>query len=211
MKKLVVFILLFISNISFADSGNRYRFFVQLISQDLDTINGYYYHNSNSDYIPTKHFDRGFINFIKKDNIALYSYISSVNIGNTNIDFSTSKYKKIISLDKIIRIRVKEYSHVSTTNRIQELALEEFNLIKLHPPNYVVLHKEKIVKNCSLVLITWNEKSILSKPSKEINNKLSFFEKDIEKYQNDFRKYTKNKRLELVKKGILLTYFCFPL
>ncbi|WP_123803319.1 hypothetical protein [Flavivirga aquatica] len=93
----------------FGDAGNDYRFYLELISKNSDTISGYFYHYPYNEYDKFTHYDQNFKNFIKKDSIALYSFISTVNIGNMNIDFSKTDFKKTIDLNKYDHIRVIDY------------------------------------------------------------------------------------------------------
>lgn len=211
MRFIVVIFLILSSANSFADAGNGYRFYLELISKNSDTINGYFYHYSYEDYNQYAHLDEAFKNYIKKDSINLYSFINTVSIGNKNVDFTTQIYEMTVSLDDFDSIRISEFLNFGPVNRLYKLTQFEFDLIQLNPSIYVELYNEKVAENCSYILMSWDKNSEVSKNANEINKRLEIYGEDIQKNQIEFHKYLDLKKAELFDNKILIINYCVPL
>lgn len=208
MKKYIIVFLFFSSLNSFSDAGNAYRFYLEIITSESDTITGYFYHYSYKEYNKQLHHDKAFINFIKKDTIVLYSFISTVNIGNFALDFTSSNYKKTIPINNIDHIRRYEILEFNVGDRLIELSESKFKLIKLQPPIFEIIYNEKYAENCSFFLLSWNKNSRLLKYKTEISEKLKMFTKNLIKNQDALYQFLDQKREKLFLENIILITYC---
>ncbi len=211
MRISTIIFLLISSVSSFADAGNGYRFYLQLISKDSDTINGYLYHYSYEDYNQFEHFDEAFKSYIKKDSINLYSFISTVSIGNKNIDFTTPNYEMTLSLDYFDSIRISEFLNFGTSDRLKIVSQAEFSIINTQPPTSMELNYKNVDENCSHILLTWDSNSGFLKYALEINSKMKKFGEDVQKNRIEFYEYLNLKKGELLDNKILIINYCVPL
>ena len=211
MRFIIVIFLILLSGNLFADEGNGYIFYLELISKNSDTINGYFYHYSYEDYNQYDHFDEAFKSYIKKDSINIYSFISTVSIGNKNVDFTTQDYEITVSLDDFDSIRISEFLNFGPVNKLYKLKQFEFDLIQLNPPISLELYNEKVAENCSYILMSWDKNSEVSKNANELNRRLEIYGEDIQKNQIEFHKYLDLKKAELLDNKILIINYCVPL
>lgn len=207
---IVIFLLISTAN-SFADAGNSYRFYLELISKNSDTINGYFYHYSYEDYNQYVHFDEAFKNYVKKDSINLYSFISTVSIGNKNIDFTTQEYEMIVSLDDFDSIRISEFLNFGPVDRLKIISQAELSIINLQSPTSMEFNYNNVNENCSFILLTWDSNSDFLKYMLEINSKMKKFGEDVEKNEIEFYEYLNLKKTELLDNKILIINYCVPL
>ena len=211
MRFFVTLLFLFSSLSLLADAGNGYRFYLELVSKDSDTITGYFYHYSYDEYDKYNHYDENFKSFIKKDSINLYSFILTIPIGNETIDFTNQDYKKKVFINDFNLIRVRNYLSIQPVHNLKELTQPEFDLIKLHQVTFDKIYNDKVAENCFYVLLTWENNFDLSKHSKEINEKLILFGQDVINNQNWFYDYLNLKKAELLDEKILIINYCYPL
>lgn len=210
--KIYFLILFFLSSFTvFSDVGHGYRFFLELVSKESDTITGYFYHYTYEDYNKYEHFDKGFKNFIKKDSINIYSFISTVSIGDAPVDFTSLDFKSTISINDFGRISIKECLEFQIDDRLKELTPPEFNLLQNFPPHIETIYNEKVAENCVYILLSWKNKPDLFYDKTEINDKLELFSEDIFNNQYIFYDYLKTKKLQLLEKQTLLIHLCTPL
>lgn len=212
MKKLLVIFFLISTTCSFADAGNGYRFYLQMVSKNSDTISGYIYHYTYEE-ISNRYelINEGLNKYIKNDTINLYSLIATVSLGEINVDFTTDKYKKKVALKDYDRIFIMEFLDFGPDNRLFELKENEFKLIELHPPMFEKLYNENVAENCWYMLMSWDEKPNLSKFADELNEKLVIYGEDVIKNQYQFHDYLNLKKEEYLQNNILLINYCVPL
>jgi len=212
--RFIIFIFLLISSTnSFADTGFGYRFHLQLISKNLDTINGYFYFYADSEfsYENDYYYDEGFKKYVHSNNIKLYSHINTVNIGYKNVDFTKQDYEISISLDDFDKIRISEFLNFGPVDRLYKLPQSEFDIIELNPPIFFELYNEKVTENCSYILISWGKNSGILNNANEINKRLEIYGEDIQKNQIEFHQYLDLKKAELLDNKILIINYCVPL
>ena len=210
MRTFLIIISFFSTLISFADAGTAYRFSLDLVTKNGDTLNGYYYHYTYDDF-NYNHYDEGFKKFIKKDSIDIYSFITTVNVGSIGLDFTTENYKRTISLNNMDRIRISDCLNFEPEDRLKILNQSEFNLIRLYPPKTKKLYNENVAENCCYFLLSWNKESKVSKHAIEIINQLQIFGEDVIKNQTTFYDYFSLKKKEMLLENILTIDYCVPL
>ncbi len=196
---------------SFADAGDAYRFNLVLISNTGETIHGYYYHNTYDSFDKSIHRGNQFKSFIKKESIEIYTYISSINLENTTIDFTTNEFKKTVNLNNIDRIFIGDYLDFSPQDRLIELTEEEFNIVELRNPTSTLIYNMEVSENCSYVLLTWQSNSQLSNHKKEIYQKYLELTTMSNAEKSVFWNYIKLKKQQLLEENILLINPCVPL
>jgi hypothetical protein len=211
MKNIVLIISILISSISFAYAGDGYRFNLVLISNTGETIHGYYYHYTYDSFDKSIHRGNQFKTFIKKENIEVYTYINSINLENTTIDFTTNAFKKTVNLNNIDRIFIGDYLDFSPQDRLIELSEEEFKIVELRNPDSALIYNMEVAENCSYVLLTWQSKSKLSNHKKEIYQKYLELITMSNEEKSVFWNYIKLKKHQLLKENILLIKPCVPL
>ncbi len=208
MKKIYITVFVLFSISSFADAGNAYRFFAKITLKNTDTLTGYFYYYSYSEYNKLESTGESFKKFIEIDSIDIYPFISTVSIGEKNLDFSLNSSKIKINVVDIIDIRIHEYLEFPVGDRIIELNKVEYDIIKTYPVTYKVIYNEKIAENCSYVLLYWNDEVNLINHKEEISKKLIEFSEDMMKNHTFFYKYLDTKKLELLNNKILLIFDC---
>ncbi len=211
MKSFLTITFFFLSYSSFADAGRSYRFNLELVSKNGNTLNGYFYHHSYDKYDKDIDYDERFIKFINKDSIAIYSFITTKNIGSLTLDFTANNYKKNIDLNNYQRIRINDYLDSKIMYRLIELTKEEFTLIEDNNPKIEFVYNEKVAENCNYVLLSWKLDSELLSHKKEISDKMVLFSKNTHKNQYDFYKYLNLKKERLFEDSILLIDHCTAL
>ncbi len=208
----VIVILFFLSSFTvFGDAGYCYRFFLEVVSKESDTITGYYYHHTFKNYNEHRLSGKDFKSFIKKESIDIYSFIYTMAIGSQPVDFSTMSFKNTLSISNTDLIRVHEFLDFQAGYRLIELTTQQFNLIKNTPPSIEIVYNEKLAENCFYALLSWKNKPDLFPNKTTIMNKLEFFSKDIFKNQHLLNNYLKIKRSQLLEKHILLISLCTAL
>jgi len=208
MRVLFFIILSFSFFKSFSDAGNAYRFYTEVTLKNETKITGYIYHytydefNKNEDLL---------IPFLKKDykkDITLYPHIISTNIGIRTLDFSIKKNKKNITLDEIENINVYELLIFVVGDKLIELSVKVFDLIKTYPPNFKIIHDDIFSGNCFHLLISWNKKSSFNKIEKDfstfLNKRTITSSIEIESIDS----FLEAKKEELFKQQILLINYC---
>lgn len=211
MRQFSTIIFLFLSCSLFADTGNSYRFNLELVSEKGDILNGYFYHHSYDEYNNNIDYDDKFKEFINKDSISIYSFISTKNIGGLTLDFTSINHKKEIDITNFQRIKIIDYLDSEVMHRLIELTKEEFNLIKDNNPKSEFVYNERIAENCDYVLLSWKLNPELFRHKKEISDKMILFSENISKNQYEFYKYLNLKKKRLLENSILLIHHCSAL
>ena len=208
MKLLFFFILSLFSFKAFSDAGNAYRFYVEVNLKNGEKFTGYIYHQTYNEF---NKYNDVLISFLKENNrekIVLHPYITSVNLGTLVIDFSRTIHKKNINLDKVDTIKTIEIFEFNVGDRIFELSEKEFNLIKIVPPYFKIIHKDEIAENCSYILISWKEENVINIEEEKISRKLNTLISSLN-FKNDLiHPYIKIKKEYLINNSILLVNYC---
>lgn len=211
MKGVLIFIALICSCLSSADSGNAYRFNLSLISHSGDTVCGYYYHYTYKEYNQHSNTSTNFKDFIEKNSITLYPFITTINLKTFAIDFTKKELKKHILISNYVDIRIIDYLDFSNSDRIYELSNDEFALIKIDKPKTFTVYNETFSENCSFILLSWKNQPNLTEHKKELSEKIKSFTNGITQNHDKLNKNLTHKKDELLKKGILLITHCTPL
>ncbi len=212
MQPFIIIISLLTTLFSYADAGNIYRFNLELESKNGVILNSYYYHYSNDKYDENTDYGERLENLLNKDNITIYTLIQTENLGELQLDFTSSNYKIEIDLNSLKKIRIINYSELEVFYPLVELSQKEFLLIGSNNPKIEFIYNQKISENCNYVLLCWNSKTDLSKHKKEISDELILFSKNLSSTQNQLHKYLSLKKEELLTKySILIINHCSAL
>lgn len=212
MQPFITIISLLTTLFSYADAGNIYRFNLELESKNGVILNSYYYHYSYDKYDENTDYGERLENLLNKDNITIYTLIQTENLGELQLDFTSSNYKIEIDLNSLKKIRIINYSELEVFYPLVELSQKEFLLIGSNNPKIEFIYNQKISENCNYVLLCWNSKTDLSKHKKEISDELILFSKNLSSTQNQLHKYLSLKKEELLTKySILIINHCSAL
>lgn len=207
MKKVLFFLFLIFSVYSYADAGYSYRFYVK-IKVKKGYVNGYIYHSSYEKYDQ----DVLLINYLKKtsfnNKVNLYTDIKTVKIKDFIVDFVIKDSGIILSLNNNLQIEKEETLIYNGDERLIQLNYDEYDLVKSYIPNADFIYNENLSENCTYILLSWNELKNLSIHKSEMENKLNYFSKDLEKYNVDINNYIQAKKNDLLKNNILLISYC---
>lgn len=213
MRTLLILLFIISSSNLFADLGNGYRFHLHLVSKNSDTISGYFYHYTYDDFNKYEDYDKRFKEFIKKDSISLYTYITTVNAGNINIDFTLDDYKKEINLNDFSKVRISEcLTFDGGVYKLRVLKESQFNLIKNKKPNSKIKNAYALTEYCHLVFYNW-DKPLKAELLNETYRKLELKKEELGNNLEGnnapiFYNYFNQLQLELLNKNILLIMYC---
>lgn len=176
MKTLFVILFLFFSVTKvFADAGNTYRFSVEIVTKNSDTIFGYFYFSSYKEFDQRKYganIKNYFIEMNPLDSIPIFPFISTYKLRNTDIDFASKESKQMVAFDNIVSIYANDVLEYPVGQRLVELELNEMEFLKLYQPNMQFVYNESYSVMSTFVIVSWEKDKDLQEIQKSVSKKL---------------------------------------
>ncbi|MBT0609104.1 hypothetical protein [Aequorivita echinoideorum] len=176
MKTLfVILFLLFSVTKVFADVGNTYRFSVEIVTKNSDTIFGYLYFGSYKEFDQRKYganIKDYFIEMHPLDSIPIFPFISTYKLRNTDIDFASKESKQMLAFDNIVTIYANDVLEYPVGQRLVGLELKEMELLKLYQPNMQFVYNEFYSVMSTFVIVSWEKDKDLHEIQKSVSKKL---------------------------------------
>ena len=170
-------ILFLISSVPtvFADAGYTYRFNVQIMTINSDTISGYIYFGSYKEFDVPKYGNdirRYFSEAKPMDSITIYPFISTYKLEFSDIDFTLKQRKKVVDFKNISTIYYSDILEYPVGQRLVELEAQEMELLKLYQPSVQFVYNESYSVMSAFVIVSWEKEKDLQELQTIISKKL---------------------------------------
>lgn len=176
MKKLfTILFLIFSVPTVFADAGYTYRFNVQIVTINSDTISGYIYFGSYKEFDQQKYganIKNYFIEMQPLDSLPIFPFITTYKLRNMDIDFAIKGSEQMVDFENILSIYANDVLEYPVGQRLVELEAQEMELLKLYQPDVQFVYNESYSVMSTFVIVSWEKNKDLQEIQKIIFTKL---------------------------------------